>query len=162
MNRLDELRREFDDGFAAPARTETEATTDFLGVRVAGQPFALRVPELAFVSVQRRIVALPSSTPELLGLVGIRSRIVPVYSLARILGLAGARENTPWLATCDAGGEVAFAFESFERYLRLAKNRVRPWERSNLVREQISDGSIEREVIELSQITSGITGRKRE
>ena len=62
-----------------------------------GAPFAFRLAEIAGVAVDRKLTSLPSPVPELLGLAGLRGRLVPVYSLTALLG--GTPEGTAgrWL-----------------------------------------------------------------
>jgi chemotaxis signal transduction protein len=114
--RVAELRRAFDLGFAAPPKTEREELENLLAIHVAGERFALRVSELAGLQPQQRIVPLPGARAGLLGLAGVRGRLVPVYSLASLLGYAAQdqQQETRWLAVCGSEQPVALAFAQFD------------------------------------------------
>jgi len=114
---VEELRREFDAAFARPAREVARDTEDLLEIRVAGSAYALRVAELAGVSAGHRITAVPSTQPALLGLVGIRGVLVPVFDLARLLGESALEEAPRWVALSQGDSPVGLAFASVEGHL---------------------------------------------
>jgi chemotaxis signal transduction protein len=93
--RLEELRRAFDDSFALPALPQEVDQEDMLGIRVGSLQFAVRVNDLAGVHACRKIVALPESVEGLLGVVGLRGRLVAVYDLAELLGAEVLAAATP-------------------------------------------------------------------
>lgn len=93
--RLEELRRAFDDSFALPALPQDVDQEDMLGIRVGSLHFAVRVNDLAGVHACRKIVALPESVDGLLGVVGLRGRLVAVYDLAELLGAEVLATATP-------------------------------------------------------------------
>ncbi len=112
------LREAFDRAFAeAPPQSE-ETVQRFLAIRAGGSLFAFRLAEIAGVTVDRKLTRLPSPVPELLGLTGVRGRLVPVYSLTALLG--GAPESTQatarWLVLI-AEGHIALATEGVAGYL---------------------------------------------
>jgi purine-binding chemotaxis protein CheW len=155
------LRRAFDEPFASPPGTEGEAVEDFLAVKVADDPCAFRVRAITHLSGQRKIVPLPGRRAELLGLAGIRGAIVPVYSLARLLGHPAAGEPARWLVTCGVGLEAAFAFEELQRYLRVPAASVSPVGPSDAPRPHVEalvrEGSLVRAVIDLASIVRALT-----
>ncbi len=162
--RVLELRAAFDRTFALPPAAATQAVEDFLAVKVAGDACALRVSELAHLCAQRKIVPIPGRRPDLLGLAGIRGRTVPVYSLARIMGYSAANEAPRWLVTCGTGSEVAFAFDEFERHVRIPSasiSRVGAAESPRKhVHELIPDGGRVRFVVDIASMAQGITQRR--
>jgi hypothetical protein len=109
------MRAEFDRGFAQPRRVERPDTDRLLALRVGGDPYALRMEEIASVAVDRRIVPLPGPLPEFAGIAGLRGAIVPVYDLARLLGYPGDG-RARWLAVLSAA-PVAVAFAAFDGYI---------------------------------------------
>jgi chemotaxis signal transduction protein len=119
------LREAFDRAFAEPPPQREEAPQKFLAVRAGGAPFAFRLAEIAGVAVDRKLTSLPSPVPELLGLAGLRGRLVPVYSLTALLG--GIPESTAgrWLVLI-AEGHVALATESVAGYRFGQKGDVLP------------------------------------
>src|SRR5689334_19598094 len=104
-DKLAELRRAFDESFAAPAAHEDIALEDMLALEVGGGRFAVRVSELAGVHACRKMVALPGAIPGLCGVVGIRGKLVAAYRLADLIG-AGVEPQggrLRWLLLCDGG-----------------------------------------------------------
>jgi purine-binding chemotaxis protein CheW len=159
--RLGDLRREFDEAFATPAAVETAPRADVLAVIVAGDPYALRVRDITSLSAWRPIVPLPSSRTDLLGLVGLRGAIVPVYSLALVLGYPAAGESSRWLVTCGRPPTLAFAFEEFQGYRRVpptAISRAEPGDaRGRHIDELLADGPLIRGVVNLASAVRALT-----
>ena len=86
-SKVAEIRNAFDHSYAIPPASQVgEQIENLLAVRVAGDPYALRVGEISSLTNSRKTVALPSPVSELLGVAGIRGGFVPVYSLAALLG----------------------------------------------------------------------------
>lgn len=115
---LNQLRRAFDEAFAAPVVDQPEDSATLIAIRVAGQPFALRATEIAALAKRGRIVPAPSRVAELLGLAGIRGELVPVYDLAALLGLS--RNGEPqWLALTHQEAQLALAFDTIESLVEI-------------------------------------------
>jgi chemotaxis signal transduction protein len=112
-----ELRRRFDDSFAAPAASTTELLEDFLAIRVGSDPYAFRLAEIAGLHVGVKIVPVPSPAAQLLGIVGIRGTMAPVYDLAALLRYPPAT-NSRWFVLARGPQPVGFAFEAFESHLK--------------------------------------------
>jgi chemotaxis signal transduction protein len=119
-----ELRRAFDEGFALPYPERGAASEDLLALRINGHPYALRVRELEGLHRAGKVVALPSPLPDLLGLAGIRGRLMPVFSLAALLGEKASSEGVARLALCDAGEPLALAFTTFDGHVRVAPHAI--------------------------------------
>jgi chemotaxis signal transduction protein len=113
------LRRHFDESFAAPAATP-EPVEDFLAIRVGSDPFALRLSEIAGLHVGVKIVPVPSPTAPLLGIVGIRGTMAPIYDLAALLRYPPAASSR-WFVLARAPQPVGFAFEIFESHLLVSR-----------------------------------------
>jgi chemotaxis signal transduction protein len=113
------LRRHFDEGFAAPAASRFERLEDLLAIRVGSDPFALRLSEIAGLHVGVKIVPVPSPTTLLLGIVGIRGVMAPIYDLAALLRYPPAAKSR-WFVFARAPQPVGFAFESFESHLQVS------------------------------------------
>ena len=101
------LRRLFDESFAAPAASMTQRLEDLLAIRVGTDPYALRLSEIAGLHVGVRIVPVPSPAAQLLGIVGIRGMMSPVYDLAALLRYPSGK----------AARQVAFARRFLPRSL---------------------------------------------
>lgn len=113
------LRQAFDHSFALPPSQTSQEVEDLLTIRVAGDPYAILLRDIAGMVTGRRVVPVPAVTPDLLGLVGIRGGIVPVFDLASILGYGTAPGSPRWMILCGAEEPIALAFSDFEGYLRL-------------------------------------------
>jgi chemotaxis signal transduction protein len=122
--RLLGFRRAFDQAFAVAPITAVEAFEDLLAVRVAGDPYALRVREITGLVASRKIVPLPSRRPELLGVAGNRGSLVAVYSLAALLGYGADSKPASWLALAGSGEPIGLGFEEFEGFLRVRSGDV--------------------------------------
>lgn len=119
------LRQAFDLAFALPPPQASQEVIDLLTIRVAGDPYAILLREIAGVVVGRTVVPIPAVTLDLLGLAGIRGAVVPVFGLASILGYAGpASGSSRWMILCGAEDPIALAFSDFEGHLRVPKSSL--------------------------------------
>jgi len=142
---FEDLRRSFDESFALPLDSRSTSLEDLLVVRVGGDRFALRVAELAGLHRRRRIVRLPGSRADLLGLAGIRGRLVPVFSLAVLLGYAADRDDNSWLILCNRDQELALSFGEFTGHVRVEPSQICP----------AADGHAREHLREVVRIDSG-------
>jgi chemotaxis signal transduction protein len=117
------LRDAFDDGFAQALTETSAAREDYLAIRIADDPHVLRLAEIASLQPLRTVTRLPSPLPALLGIVGFRGTIVPLYDLRRLLGYPArsSGENTPRWVVITAAMPLGLAFDAFEGYLRQAR-----------------------------------------
>lgn len=118
------LRKEFDQAFALAATTQKVQGSHLLAIRVDGNPYAIAVAEIVGLQVDRSITPLPTAVAGLLGLAGIRGELVPVYSLATLLGYQAPARNPRWLALCGGTQPFGLAFDDFERHLNVATAQV--------------------------------------
>jgi chemotaxis signal transduction protein len=65
---------------------------------------------------------VPGPLPELLGIVGLRGAIVPVYDLRLLLGHTPA--GPPRWLVLAAGGQVALAFDHLEGHIVVAADAI--------------------------------------
>ena len=112
------LRRDFDASFAAPVSSQSERYDTFLAIRVGAKRYGLRLAEIAGLYVDLRIVALPSPAAQLLGIVGMRGTMAPIYDLAALLGLPLA-SGPRWIVLARGPQAVGFAFEAFDSQLKV-------------------------------------------
>jgi chemotaxis signal transduction protein len=114
------LAEAFDRTFAEPARPAAEELETLLGLVVGRDGYAVRLVEIQGLVREPKIVAVPSDVPELLGLTGLRGRVVPVYSLRGLLGGAPTAGPVPWIVLVGGDAPVGLAFEHYDGYLRIA------------------------------------------
>jgi chemotaxis signal transduction protein len=117
--KLASFRDAFDRAFAAAPITAAEESEDLLAIRVAGHAYALRLREIRGIAASRKIVPLPSSRRDLMGIAAIRGTLVAVYSLAVLLGYGADSKPTAWLALVGATDPIGLGFEEFEGFLRV-------------------------------------------
>lgn len=161
----EELRSSFDHGFAAPPPEVQPPQLDLLAIRCADHGFALPLSEVRAVYTQRKIVPVPSPTPELLGVVGVRGLVAPVYDLRLLLGYGGGSAPR-WLALLRAPEPFAIAFEVFEQHLRVPVTDVifapvdaagpHPFARGSA---KLATGP--RPLIDLTALFAAVTGRRK-
>lgn len=130
---VDDMRSSFDGEFADSPPPPPGVSERLLAFRIAGDHYALNLLELAGLETRRRLVSLPGNVPARLGLAGIHGCLVPVYSLAGLLGYEGGVEErfrnegeVRWLALCPLQGQgraredlLGLAFGDFEGYLQV-------------------------------------------
>ncbi|MBI2221349.1 MAG: chemotaxis protein CheW [Acidobacteria bacterium] len=117
-----ELQQTFDRTFAEAPRADATPQEDLLAITIGGDPYAMRLSEVAGLYPDRRITWLPGSVPALLGLVGLRGALLPVYDLRTLLGYPKAATRR-WLAVM-ADGQVALGFEQFDNHLRVPRSAI--------------------------------------
>jgi purine-binding chemotaxis protein CheW len=133
-----ELRRAFDLSFALPPPQASQDACDLLAIRVAGDPYAIRLREIAGIAAGRRVIPVPSVTLDLLGLAGIRGEVVPVFGLSSILGYGQATGSPRWMILCGTEEPIALAFSDFEGYLRLPKSSLHADENLRAARQYVN------------------------
>jgi chemotaxis signal transduction protein len=120
--RLTDLRESFDRAFSEPHADGVEVTLDLLRIRVGGDPYAVRLSQLAALEADRTITQLPSDHAELLGIAGMRGGVVAVFDLAELIGVQRA-EATRWLILAK-GAPIAFAFSAFDGQLGVRPDAI--------------------------------------
>ena len=101
-----DIRRAFDASFAAPVAETTAELVELLVIKIAGETHLIRLGEITGLVPAGKIVALPSRSPAVLGVIGVRGNLVPVLSLASLLGYGSIRETTGWLVLCGPPGDT--------------------------------------------------------
>lgn len=163
-DRAAELRRRFDESFALAPTTDAPRSEDFLAVRIAGAPFALRRIDVSGLLAGRKPVKLPSACPEFLGVVGFRGLIVPVYSLRVLLGYP-RHENLRWAVLAASGDCLGLAFDEYEGYLQIPSSQVAPADQPGMMPQHVRDvarhGESARPILDISSIVDAIRRRIR-
>jgi chemotaxis signal transduction protein len=117
------LRRLFDDSFAAAATAQSTRLEGLLAIRLGSDPYALRLSEIAGLHAGVRIVPVPSAHAQLLGIVGLRGIMAPIYDLAALLRYPPA-VNPRWVVLARISEPVGFAFETFESHLQVPETSL--------------------------------------
>lgn len=163
-SKIAEMRRLFDESFAHALPGQVTKPETMLAITVEGERFALRVSEISGLAVSKeKIVPVPSRAPELLGLTGIRGVVVPVFSLARLLGFDSERGQVCWLVFCgERQTPIALAFEAMERLFEVASTEIYLREETlghRYVNATVCEGTTPRGVISVSALVEYIKRR---
>jgi chemotaxis signal transduction protein len=112
---FEELRSSFDQTFQQARVERDHELVHLLVVRIGAARFALKVCDLAGLARAQTIVPIPATDPGLLGLAGLKGRLVAVYSLAAEIGTA-ALTTAPdrWIVLCRCDRGIALAFNAAE------------------------------------------------
>lgn len=152
---VEELRRLFDASFAELPDPREVQVEHWLGVGVDGLQAALRLDAISGLYADRVVTPVPTPLPELLGVVGLRGELVPVYSLAALLE-RGAVQGTPrWFVVARG---VALAFDRFDGYTRVEHEQHAP---SAGVGEIVQTAMGRRVVIDVPVVLEKIQARVR-
>ena len=125
QSRAARMRQAFDASLAVPPVSADRDAESVLTVRVAGDPYAMRLREIAAIAGGLTVTAVPSSAPGLLGLAGMRGNIVPVFSLAALLGYSEPANPPLWMVLSAGAEPVGLAFDVFERYVLVPQAALR-------------------------------------
>jgi chemotaxis signal transduction protein len=117
------LRRRFDESFAAPSGSNPESAEDLLAIRVGADPYVLRLSQITGLSAGLKIAPVPSPIASLLGIVGVRGVMAPIYDLGALLGYPRTA-HPHWTVFVRAPQTVGFAFETFESHLQISVTSV--------------------------------------
>jgi chemotaxis signal transduction protein len=155
-DRASQLRAAFDRGFAEAPRGPRAETIDLLRIQVGGDLYAIAMMDVASVHVDRHVCPVPSPARALLGVIAVRSAIVPLYDLQAILETA-ARSTPRWCAVAREA-PAGFAFHGFDGLMRIAAGAIRS-EQRGFTRGVVSDGGRSYPVINLAAVTSSLLER---
>ncbi|ODT56622.1 hypothetical protein ABS71_21710 [bacterium SCN 62-11] len=92
MNRPQQIRQEFDESFRRPPARLREQASNRLIFHLDQRSLSLPLEQVSEVLRSRTLTPLPGSPPELLGLLGLRGSLMPVYKLADLIGLGSSSE----------------------------------------------------------------------
>jgi purine-binding chemotaxis protein CheW len=157
------MRRLFDEAFARPRQPDLPAGERMLAIAVRGEPFAVRIAEASgLAALESKILPVPSDVPELLGLAGHHGAVVPVFSLAALLGYTSGAGAPQWPLFCRGQALLALAFERLEYQFSADPAHVYALESSRTqgyVRQTVQDGTRLRSIIQLGAVVEHILRR---
>lgn len=155
---LAELRLAFDQSFSAPVEAGKGDLVSLIAMRTAGELLALRSDQIGGIARVRRIVAVPSRIRELVGIMGMRGALVPVFNLASLLGADGPSGPCSWVALAHGESPAALAFEEFEGQVEVAKTCLYEAEGPprRYVRQLAQIGAAVRAVIDVPSVVEAI------
>jgi chemotaxis signal transduction protein len=155
-----EIGRAFDASFAALPSGRDEEVERLLALRIRKDAYAIRIREMAGFAAARKVVPIPSSIPEMLGLAGFRGVVLPVYSLAALIGYGLDDGPLRWFILCGGADKIALGFADLDGYLELPRSELRAAERrddeSTQVAEVVSAGGEARAILGVSVLLGRI------
>lgn len=132
-----QLRQAFDSTFATPQSLTTGEIENLLMIRIAGDPYAIRLLDIAEIISGRSVVSVPTTTPDLLGLAGVQGGIVPVFSLSSLLGYGLETDPPRWMIICGSEEPFALGLSDFEGHLKLPTSALHTDENFRTSRENV-------------------------
>ncbi|ABS26571.1 chemotaxis protein CheW [Anaeromyxobacter sp. Fw109-5] len=157
------LRAAFDATFAAPARGARRDLVPLLAIRAGGEAVAVRLLETAGLLPAKAIVPAPSRRPEVLGVCGHRGAVLPVFSLARLLGLAEEGEAPRWMLLAGREERVALAFGALDGHLLVPPSALQrnAGEAVGHLAEVVEIEGAGRPVVSVPSVLRAVTGYTR-
>lgn len=156
-NHAEEMRRVFDQSFASAPPIETADLISLIMIRVSGERFVLRMDEIHGIGRDQPVVPVASRISELMGIAGMRGALVPVFSLAALLGLPRTDEWS-WLAIIQGESPMALAFDALESRMEIRRTSL--YEDASPARRHIRQlaqiGNQVCPVIDVPSLTEGI------
>jgi chemotaxis signal transduction protein len=120
--RVRRLRTEFDQAFTRPVLLEKPDLVDVLTFRIDQEVCAIRVSEIAEVTVRPALTRAPARTSALLGLAATRGRVVAAFDLCSLLG--GTPVEPRWLLVPAAEPTIGLTFAHFEGHRQVHPDDV--------------------------------------
>ena len=152
------LRRAFDRSFAEPPPAGLATFEDYLAIRMGGAAYVVRLCDIAGLHAGRTVVPVPRTAPELLGIVGLRGTVTPVFDLGGLLGSPeGARPR--WLMLARAPQPVALAFEQFEGHVRIVGALEPALTTSRHISGAVLVAGVPRPIIDMASVLEAIAKR---
>jgi chemotaxis signal transduction protein len=136
-----QLRADFDASFVRAHGAESPPQLDLLIIRTSDQRYALELTQVAALHADRKLTEAPSPRRELLGLVGMRGSVAPVYDLRFLLGYEPGSAPR-WFALVTVQAPFAVAFDHFEQHLRLPTASLAPVQAEASAGSRFARGSV--------------------
>jgi chemotaxis signal transduction protein len=160
--KLEELKRSFDRAFQDATIERELGLEHLLRIRVGTERFAVRVAELAGLMRTPTIVRLPTTVTGLLGLAGVKGRMVAMYSLGALLECQkGDGEEEYWSILCRFDDRIAFTFAAADGTLTVSRSELCPISSGAPahVTDTVGAGAARRWLLGLSWVAQAVADR---
>lgn len=161
---VSDLRQAFDLAFAAAPSTAAAGAEDLLEVQCGSAAYVLRLGEIAALTRDLGVTAIPSAAPAFLGVAGVRGAILAVYDLAALLGQPP--DPAPrWIAIAAGVTPVGLAFRHVDGHRRVPAASILAQSRPDGVARHVRgvarlDGGV-RPIVSISSVVDAIAERGR-
>ena len=163
QDRIQALKAEFDRSFADAHREDRREFESFLAVRLAGDPYALRLKDIAALAARPRIVPLPSRRAEFLGMTGHRGSLAALFSLPLLLGYGRVGGAPRWFVLPRAASRVALGFDDYDGYARVATTEIHAvgeGARRRFASQALRHGDVVRLIVDLPALLDALNQDK--
>jgi len=125
--KFEDLRRSFDLSFQQPLVERAQELVHLLIVRIGSARFALKVADLAGLARAQTVVPIPGADSGLLGIAGLKGRMIAVHSLAAMIGSPElSTEPNRWMVLCRREKEIALAFTAVTGTMMVPRAELSP------------------------------------
>ena len=118
----EQLREAFDQSFTRAVVTDATRWLDFLQIRLDDRVHVLALDEVACLQPLSWVTPIPGPLPALMGVIGHKGDIVPVYDLRIVLGYAAT--SAPRWMVVSRQPNLALAFDAFDKHVRYPDGAV--------------------------------------
>ena len=125
--KFEDLKRAFDLTFQRPQVERDQELVHLLIVGVGNARFALKVADLAGLARAQTVVPIPGADSRLLGIAGLKGRMVAVCSLAAMIGYAeSSGEQNRWMVLCRCARDIALGFTAVTGTMMVPRAELSP------------------------------------
>ena len=126
--RLEELRRSFDDDIRCAPAEETKKAEEFLLLTLSGEAYAYPVAHALEVLQVPPIVPVPGVPPAVLGIINFRGQILSVTTIHGLLGLTAGEPGSGSRVIVTKGLPLVTGIlaDSVERIVEIAAENILP------------------------------------
>jgi chemotaxis signal transduction protein len=156
------LRGAFDTSFAQAAALAAPVQEDMLAIGAGDVDLALPLAGITRLEPRRRLATLNGGAPALLGLCGVRGQLVPVFSLAHLVGAKKHAIGDPWVVLVGAQAPIGLAFDRFEGFLRVDTRSITdlaPFARTPFAQRVLAGASTARQVVDIDGVLKMISAQ---
>ena len=118
----EQLRAAFDQSFARAMVADATRWLDFLQIRLDDHVHVLALDEVACLQPLGWVTPIPGPLPALMGVIGHKGDIVPVYDLRIVLGHSASL--APRWMVVSRQPSLALAFDAFDKHVRYPDEAV--------------------------------------
>lgn len=126
-NTLENLKNTFNYVFTNPVSNLINIEKEnFISIYIFQKQFALKISELKGIELGKKILSIPSEDKSLLGISVSQGQVIPIFSLAMILGIQKGSEKENAFIICGENEQAGFAFTKLGDSRQILKKNIMP------------------------------------